>query len=99
MERVALAEAAFGQVPVLLNAGDTLFFHCNLLHASPQNKSDGPRWSIITAYAIRRVNPDRHLSSFMMLSLDNGQCATKSSAPIEYCDAESSAQSRVPSKG
>jgi phytanoyl-CoA hydroxylase len=33
-----------------LDPGDALFFHCNLLHASGQNTSDRPRWSIISAY-------------------------------------------------
>ncbi|MCI2283905.1 phytanoyl-CoA dioxygenase family protein [Colwellia sp. MSW7] len=35
---------------VELEPGDTLFFHCNLLHKSNQNKSDHPRWSMISAY-------------------------------------------------
>ena len=59
MERVRLAEQQAGQVPVLLQPGDTLFFHCNLLHASPQNRSDGPRWSIITAYNAKSNDPFR----------------------------------------
>jgi len=59
MERVKLAEAKLGQVPVLLQPGDTLFFHSNLLHASPQNRSDGPRWSIISAYNTRSNDPFR----------------------------------------
>ena len=37
-------------VLVELEPGDTLFFHCNLLHKSNQNKSDHPRWSMISAY-------------------------------------------------
>ncbi|TYK67208.1 phytanoyl-CoA dioxygenase family protein [Colwellia echini] len=37
-------------VYVELEPGDTLFFHCNLLHKSNQNKSDHPRWSMISAY-------------------------------------------------
>lgn len=59
MERVRLAEQQVGQVPVLLRPGDTLFFHCNLLHASPQNRSDGPRWSIITAFNAKSNDPFR----------------------------------------
>lgn len=35
---------------VELEPGDTLFFHCNLLHKSNQNKSENPRWSMISAY-------------------------------------------------
>ncbi|WP_370980585.1 phytanoyl-CoA dioxygenase family protein [Agaribacterium sp. ZY112] len=37
-------------INVELEPGDTLFFHCNLLHKSNQNRSEHPRWSIICAY-------------------------------------------------
>lgn len=37
-------------VKVELKPGDTLFFHCNLLHKSNQNTSDKPRWAMIPAY-------------------------------------------------
>jgi hypothetical protein len=36
--------------------GDALFFHCNVLHRSDQNRSDDPRWSLICCYN-RRHNP------------------------------------------
>lgn len=35
---------------VELRAGDALFFHSNLLHASAANTSDNSRWSIISCY-------------------------------------------------
>jgi ectoine hydroxylase-related dioxygenase (phytanoyl-CoA dioxygenase family) len=35
---------------VELKAGDTLFFHSNLLHRSEANLSDKPRWSLISCY-------------------------------------------------
>jgi ectoine hydroxylase-related dioxygenase (phytanoyl-CoA dioxygenase family) len=37
-------------VNVELEPGDVLFFHCNLLHKSNQNRSSEPRWSMISAY-------------------------------------------------
>lgn len=37
-------------IKVELEPGDVLFFHCNLLHKSNQNRSDHPRWSMICAY-------------------------------------------------
>lgn len=37
-------------INVELEPGDVLFFHCNLLHKSNQNKSKEPRWSMICAY-------------------------------------------------
>jgi len=44
---------------VELNAGDVLFFHSNLLHASSANLSDKPRWSIISAYNLSYNKPFR----------------------------------------
>lgn len=33
-----------------LDPGDTLFFHCNTLHRSDQNRSENPRWTLICCY-------------------------------------------------
>jgi len=44
---------------VELNAGDALFFHSNLLHASSANLSDRPRWSLISAYNLSFNKPFR----------------------------------------
>lgn len=37
--------------------GDAIFFHCNLLHRSDQNRADVPRWSIICCYNAARNDP------------------------------------------
>jgi ectoine hydroxylase len=37
--------------------GDALFFHCNLLHRSDQNRSDHPRWAMICCYNAARNDP------------------------------------------
>jgi hypothetical protein len=42
---------------VEMEPGDTLFFHCNLLHRSDQNKSEHPRWSMICCYNAARNDP------------------------------------------
>ena len=42
---------------VEMEPGDTLFFHCNLLHRSDQNHSDKPRWSMICCYNAARNDP------------------------------------------
>ena len=34
-----------------------MFFHCNLLHRSDQNRSDRPRWSLICCYNAARNDP------------------------------------------
>jgi ectoine hydroxylase len=40
-----------------LGPGDAIFFHCNLLHRSDQNRSDQPRWSMICCYNAARNDP------------------------------------------
>jgi phytanoyl-CoA hydroxylase len=49
-----------------MEPGDTVFFHCNTLHASAANLSEKARWSIITAYNLASNIPykDVHTSSF-----------------------------------
>ncbi len=37
-------------VEVEMEAGDALFFHCNLLHCSDKNDSDRRRWAFLIAY-------------------------------------------------
>lgn len=44
---------------VEMDPGDTLFFDCNLLHRSDQNRSEKPRWSMICAYNTARNDPYR----------------------------------------
>ena len=44
-------------VHVEMNPGDALFFDCNLLHRSDQNRSDHPRWSMICCYNAARNDP------------------------------------------
>ena len=34
-----------------------LFFHCNTLHRSDQNRSENPRWSLICCYNAARNDP------------------------------------------
>ena len=56
-ERVEEARKIMELVYVELDPGDALFFHCNLLHRSDQNKSPNPRWSLICCYNAARNNP------------------------------------------
>lgn len=56
-ERVAEALKQLELVYVEMNPGDTLLFHCNLLHRSDQNRSEHPRWSMICCYNAARNNP------------------------------------------
>lgn len=40
-----------------MNPGDAVFFHCNTLHRSDQNKSEHPRWTLICCYNAARNDP------------------------------------------
>lgn len=57
MERVQAALERLELVHVELEAGSAVFFHCNLLHRSDQNKSDDPRWAFICCYNAARNDP------------------------------------------
>jgi ectoine hydroxylase len=57
LERVEVAIARLGLAYVEAEPGDALFFHCNLLHRSDQNRADYPRWSIICCYNAARNDP------------------------------------------
>ncbi len=57
MERVEEAHKRLELVYCEMEAGDAMFFHCNLLHRSDQNHSDKPRWSLICCYNAARNDP------------------------------------------
>ena len=42
---------------VELDKGDTLFFHCNVLHRSEQNHSARRRWAFLSSYNRASNNP------------------------------------------
>lgn len=57
VDRVAYLQKTLELVYVDLNPGDALFFHCNLLHRSDQNRSDNARWCLICCYYGARNYP------------------------------------------
>jgi hypothetical protein len=57
MERVSAALERHELVYVEAQPGDALFFDCNLLHRSDQNRSDDARWSLICCYNAARNDP------------------------------------------
>lgn len=59
MERVSEAKKRLELVYCEMEPGDALFFHCNLLHRSDQNRSDFPRWTLICCYNAARNDPYR----------------------------------------
>jgi len=59
MERVTQARERLELIHCEMMKGDALFFDCNLLHRSDQNRSDYPRWTLICCYNAARNNPYR----------------------------------------
>lgn len=57
MERVNIAKQKFELIYCEMEPGDAMFFDCNILHRSDQNKSDDARWSLICCYNAARNNP------------------------------------------
>jgi len=57
MERVNVAMERLELVHCELEPGSAIFFHCNLLHCSAQNKSTHPRWALICCYNAASNNP------------------------------------------
>ncbi len=57
MERVEVAKQRMELVHCVMNPGDALFFHGNLLHASDRNNSENPRWSMICCYNAKSNDP------------------------------------------
>lgn len=57
LEHVNAALARLELVHCELEPGSAIFFHCNLLHRSDQNKSPDPRWAFISCYNAARNDP------------------------------------------
>lgn len=57
MERVNVAKERFPLVYCEMEPGDAMFFDCNILHRSDQNRSEHSRWSLICCYNAARNNP------------------------------------------
>lgn len=57
LERVNELAGRLELVHVEMEPGDAIFFDCNLLHRSDQNRSEQPRWSLICCYNAARNDP------------------------------------------
>lgn len=56
-ERVEAAGRRLELVHCEMDPGSAIFFHCNLLHRSDQNRSPEPRWAFICCYNAARNDP------------------------------------------
>ncbi|XP_012936209.1 L-proline trans-4-hydroxylase [Aplysia californica] len=59
LERVEHIKSRLPVMDVVMEPGDCLFFHCNLLHSSGPNLSPSRRWALLVAYNRRSNNPVR----------------------------------------
>jgi ectoine hydroxylase len=59
LKRVEEAKKALDLVHAEMDPGDALFFHCNTLHRSDQNRSANRRWTMICCYNAARNDPYR----------------------------------------
>ena len=57
LRRVKEAEKHLELVYCEMDPSDVLFFHCNTLHRSDQNRSNDRRWTLICCYNAARNNP------------------------------------------
>ena len=101
VERVEHAEKAFPLVHCKMAAGDAVFFHPNLLHASAANLSDNPRWALICCYNARSNNPykESHHPAYTKLhKVDDAMVATVGRddarrASVDFANLESNDRS------
>lgn len=85
MERVEQALLQMEQVAVGMQPGDSLFFHCNLLHRSDANLSELPRWTLISCYNARQNSPykaGRHPQYTPLVAVDDQAILNWSPAPV-----------------
>ncbi|MBL8839003.1 MAG: phytanoyl-CoA dioxygenase family protein, partial [Alphaproteobacteria bacterium] len=57
--RVEEAKKRLELVYAEMEPGDVLFFHCNTLHRSDQNRSADRRWTLLCCYNARSNDPYR----------------------------------------
>jgi len=69
LRRVEEASKQLDLVYCEMEPGDVVFFHCNTLHRSDQNRSPDRRWTLICCYNAARNNPylDHHHPSYTPL--------------------------------
>lgn len=93
LERVQIAQQDFETVHCELELGDAIFFHCNLLHASAQNKSPHPRRAFLCCYNARRNSPYKVVRHPMYTPLDRVPDSSIKEAGLKIAKQEYSQRS------
>lgn len=87
MERVEAALERFPLIYCEMEAGDAMFFDCNILHRSDQNRSENSRWSLICCYNAARNSPYKEVQHASYTPLAKvGKDAIKNTPPRGFDD-------------
>ena len=87
LSRVEEAKKRLEIVYAEMEPGDGLFFHCNTLHRSDQNRSADRRWTLICCYNAARNDPYRDHHHPRYTKLDKVPDAAIRTAGLRFSDA------------
>jgi hypothetical protein len=87
LSRVEEARARLETVYAEMDPGDGLFFHCNTLHRSDQNRSPDRRWTLICCYNAARNDPYRDHHHPRYTKLDKVPDDAIRTAGLRFADA------------
>ncbi len=86
LRRVEEAKKSLELVYAEMDPGDGLFFHCNTLHRSDQNRSANRRWTMICCYNAARNNPYRQHHHPFYTPLDKVEDTAIKAAGARFAD-------------
>jgi ectoine hydroxylase len=86
LRRVEEAKKNLEVVYAEMDPGDGLFFHCNTLHRSDQNRSASRRWTMICCYNAARNNPYREHHHPRYTPIDKVPDTAIKAAGIKFAD-------------
>jgi len=86
LRRVEEAKKNLELVYAEMDPGDGLFFHCNTLHRSDQNRSANRRWTMICCYNAARNNPYRQHHHPFYTPLDKVEDTAIKAAGARFAD-------------
>jgi ectoine hydroxylase len=78
-------------VYAIMDPGDALFFHANMLHRSDQNRSENPRWSMICCYNAKHNDPfkeSQHPRYTKLTKVPDSAIVTAASRRFSEADSE-----------
>ena len=87
LSRVEEAKKQLETVHAEMAPGDGLFFHCNTLHRSDQNRSPDRRWTLICCYNAARNDPYRAHHHPGYTKLDKVADTAIKTAGLRFADA------------